>query len=213
MYDLTKVYKTTTMAVNAIRMTARNKGWTVLDTESAAEHVQPSAEGFSVNNATLNVALGFVAEAQEQANGVLAQRVPDGSVTDGAVLESVNAAIAEQGAKDAKSPKLQAPSKLEESKKEMKALKKAVKEEKTPAVRSEVKNGARRPAKAGKTLTVWLTTEAIQKEASKVPTIKEVYEALCKAEPGFNKTTCSIQYYACLAYNGWRSERKASNKA
>lgn len=192
MYELTKVYKSKAMAINAIRMTATNKGWKVLSTEQAAEHVWPQAEGFAVNNTTLNLALGFDV----------------GPITDGKVLEAVSDALAEQKAKDSKAPKLQAPSKLEESKKAAKASKKAAKENAEPKAptRCETKNGARRPLR-GKTLLVWETTEAMQKESGEVPSLKQVHEALCKVEPGFNKTTAGIQYYACRAYNGWESSK------
>lgn len=201
MYELTKVYATKNAAINAIRMMARNKGWQVLDTDAAATHVWPAAEGFSVNNTTLNVALGFVAEAQDAVNGVLEQRVPEGTITDGKALEAVNAALAE-AAPVAPVPEAK-PAKTKPAKE---------KEDKAPAARSETKNGARRPAKAGKTLTVWEVTERLQKQLERTPTIKEVYEVLCSMDKGFNKTTCSIQFYACLAYNGWQSERKAGKK-
>lgn len=206
MYDLTKEYKTKAMAVNAIRMTATNKGWKVLSTDEAAEHVWPQAEGFAVNNTSLNLALGFITEEQAE----VAQRVPAGSITDDKALEAVNAALAEQAHKDAKAPKLQAPSKLEESKKAAKANKKAAKEDNPEAVkqtRCNVVNGARRPLR-GKTLLVWEVTERLQKTLERVPSLKEVHEQLVSMEPGFNKTTTGIQYYACRAYNGWSSDRK-----
>lgn len=196
MYALTKVYKSKAMAINAIRMTATNKGWKVLTTDEAAEHIWPQADGFAVNNTTLNVALGFAEEELEQ-------KVPASAPTSGAALEAANAALAEQAKLDAKTPKLQAPSKLEQSKKEAKANKKLAKEtESKPATRCEVVNGARRPLR-GKTLLVWETTEAMQKATGEVPTLKQVHEELCKTEPGFNKTTAGIQYYACRAYNAW----------
>ena len=192
MYELTKIYKSKAMAINAIRMTATNKGWKVLSTDEAAKYVYPHAEGYEVANAELNVALGFDV----------------GPITDGKVLEAVSDALAEQKAKDSKAPKLQAPSKLEERKKAAKASKKAAKESAEPKAptRCETKNGARRPLR-GKTLLVWETTEAMQKESDEVPSLKRVYEALCKVEPGFNKTTAGIQYYACRAYNGWESSK------
>lgn len=209
MYELTKIYKTKAMAVNAIRMTATNKGWKVLSTEDAAQHVWPQAEGFTVNNTSLNLALGFISEADADA---LSQRVPEGSVTDGKALEAVNAALSEQSHKDAKEPKLQAPSKLEESKKAAKAAKadkapKGTGEEGRSATRCNVVNGARRPLR-GKTLLVWETTEMLAAGPNGIPTLKEVYEELCRLEPGFNKTTAGIQYYACRAYNGWASDKK-----
>lgn len=199
MYELTKVYKTKAMAVNAIRMTATNKGWKVLSTDDAATHVWPSAEGFTVNNTTLNLALGFITEEQAE----VAQRVPAGSVTDGKALEAVNAALAEQANVDKKAPKLQAPSKLEQDKKAAKASKKAAKDSDEPkaATRCETKNGARRPLR-GKTLLVWETAERMAATGT-IPTMKQVHEEICKVEPGFNKTTTGIQYYACKAYNGW----------
>lgn len=210
MYELTKIYKTKAMAVNAIRMTATNKGWKVLSTDDAAQHVWPQAEGFTVNNTSLNLALGFISEEDADA---LSQRVPEGSVTDGKALEAVNAALSEQAHKDAKAPKLQAPSKLEESKKAAKANKKAAKEDVEPytmpgckQTRCNVVNGARRPLR-GKTLLVWETTEMLAAGPNGIPTLKEVYEELCRLEPGFNKTTAGIQYYACRAYNGWESKK------
>ena len=199
MYDLTKAYKSKAQAVNAIRMTARNKGWTVLDTEAAEGHVWPTAEGFVVNNTTLNIALGFAVE----------QKVPAGSVTDGAALEAVSAALAEQANKDAKAPKLQAPSKLEQDKKAAKqkpAKKEPATDEPAKPTRCETKNGARRPLR-GKTLLVWETTEMLAAGPNGCPTLKEVYEELCRLEPGFNKTTAGIQFYACRAYNGWESSK------
>lgn len=204
MYDLTKEYKTKAMAVNAIRMTATNKGWKVLSTDEAATHVWPSAAGFTVNNTTLNLALGFITDEQAE----VAQRVPAGSITDGKALEAVNAALAEQANVDKKAPKLQAPSKLEQDKKAAKAAKKADKAPKgtgegdKSATRCEVKNGARRPLR-GKTLLVWEVTERLHAQLERVPTAKEVHEQLVSMEPGFNKTTTGIQYYACKAYNGW----------
>lgn len=204
MYDLTKEYKTKAMAVNAIRMTATNKGWKVLSTDEAATHVWPSAAGFTVNNTTLNLALGFITE--EQASAV-EQKVPAGSITDGKALEAVNAALAEQANVDKKAPKLQAPSKLEQDKKAAKASKKAAKESAEPKAptRCETKNGARRPLR-GKTLLVWETAERMAATGT-IPTMKQVHEELLKTEPGFNKTTTGIQYYACKAYNGWESTK------
>ena len=203
MYDLTKEYKTKAMAVNAIRMTATNKGWKVLSTDEAATHVWPSAAGFTVNNTTLNLALGFITEEQAE----VAQRVPAGSITDGKALEAVNAALAEQANVDKKAPKLQAPSKLEQDKKAAKAFKKAAKESAEPKAptRCETKNGARRPLR-GKTLLVWETAERMAASGT-IPTMKQVHEELLKTEPGFNKTTTGIQYYACKAYNGWESKK------
>lgn len=203
MYDLTKEYKTKAMAVNAIRMTATNKGWKVLSTDEAATHVWPSAAGFTVNNTTLNLALGFITEEQAE----VAQRVPAGSITDGKALEAVNAALAEQANVDKKAPKLQAPSKLEQDKKAAKASKKAAKESAEPKAptRCETKNGARRPLR-GKTLLVWETAERMAATGT-IPTMKQVHEELLKTEPGFNKTTTGIQYYACKAYNGWESTK------
>lgn len=203
MYDLTKEYKTKAMAVNAIRMTATNKGWKVLSTDEAATHVWPSAAGFTVNNTTLNLALGFITEEQAE----VAQRVPAGSITDGKALEAVNAALAEQANVDKKAPKLQAPSKLEQDKKAANASKKAAKESAEPKAptRCETKNGARRPLR-GKTLLVWETAECMAATGT-IPTMKQVHEELLKTEPGFNKTTTGIQYYACKAYNGWESTK------
>lgn len=185
MYDLSKAYKTKAMAVNAIRITATNKGWKVLSTDEATTHVWPTAEGFVVNNTTLNLALGFITEAEA----------------------SVAEALAEQAPKDKAAPKLQAPSKVEESKKAAKAAKKAAKENAEPKAptRCETKNGARRPLR-GKTLLVWETTERLA-AAGEVPSMKQVHEEILKTEPGFNKTTTGIQYYACKAYNGWESKK------
>lgn len=214
MYELTKIYKTKAMAVNAIRMTATNKGWKVLSTDDAAQHVWPQAEGFTVNNTSLNLALGFISEADADA---LSQRVPEGSVTNGEALEAVNAALKEQAHKDAKEPKLQAPSKLEESKKEnakersqrrqLEIHEKLNEAEPKAQTRCNVVNGARRPLR-GKTLLVWETTERMNEQMGRVPSLKEVHEELCRMYPDFNKTTAGIQYYACRAYNGWASDKK-----
>lgn len=214
MYELTKIYKTKAMAVNAIRMTATNKGWKVLSTEDAAQHVWPQAEGFTVNNTSLNLALGFISEADADA---LSQRVPEGSITNGEALEAVNAALSEQAHKDAKESKLQAPSKLEESKKEnakersqrrqLEIHEKLNEAEPKAQTRCNVVNGARRPLR-GKTLLVWETTERMNEQMGRVPSLKEVHEELCRMYPGFNKTTAGIQYYACRAYNGWASDKK-----
>lgn len=209
MYELTKIYKTKAMAVNAIRMTATNKGWKVLSTDDAAQHVWPASEGFEVNNTTLNLALGFITDEQAE----VAQRVPAGSITDGKALEAVNTALAEQANVDKKAPKLQAPSKLEESKKAAKAAKLAVntksavnpEQAEARATRCNVVNGARRPLR-GKTLLVWETAERMAATGT-IPTMKQVHEELLKTEPGFNKTTTGIQYYACKAYNGWESTK------
>lgn len=213
MYELTKIYKTKAMAVNAIRMTATNKGWKVLSTDDAAQHVWPQAEGFTVNNTSLNLALGFISEADADALG---QRVPAGSVTNGEALEAVNAALKEQAHKDAKAPKLQAPSKLEESKKEnakersqrrqLEIHEKLNEAEPKAQTRCNVVNGARRPLR-GKTLLVWETTERMNEQMGRVPSLKEVHEELCRMYPDFNKTTAGIQYYACRAYNGWESKK------
>lgn len=186
MYDLSKAYKTKAMAVNAIRMTATNKGWKVLSTDEAATHVWPTAEGFVVNNTTLNLALGFITEAEA----------------------SVAEALAEQAPKDKAAPKLQAPSKVGEGKKAAKAAKKAAKENSEPKAptRCETKNGARRPLR-GKTLLVWETAERMYNESGEVPSMKQVHEELLKTEPGFNKTTTGIQYYACKAYNSWADKK------
>lgn len=193
MYALTKIYKSKAMAINAIRMTATNKGWKVLSTEQAAEHVWPQAEGFAVNNTTLNIALGF-------AEAAVLTAVNDALTTD--------EVIADAKAREVVTPKLQAPSKLEESKKQAKKDKapKGTGEDGKSATRCQVVNGARRPLR-GKTLLVWETTEMLAAGPNGTPTLKEVYEELCRLEPGFNKTTAGIQYYACRAYNGWESKK------
>lgn len=221
MYELTKIYKTKAMAVNAIRMTATNKGWKVLSTDDAAQHVWPQAEGFTVNNTSLNLALGFISEADADA---LSQRVPEGSVTDGKALEAASAALTsvkdalttEEVMADAKARKLQAPSKLEESKKEnakersqrrqLEIHEKLNGAEPKAQTRCNVVNGARRPLR-GKTLLVWETTERMNEQMGRVPSLKEVHEELCRMYPDFNKTTAGIQYYACRAYNGWESKK------
>lgn len=221
MYELTKIYKTKAMAVNAIRMTATNKGWKVLSTDDAAQHVWPQAEGFTVNNTSLNLALGFISEADADA---LSQRVPEGSVTDGKALEAASAALTsvkdalttEEVMADAKARKLQAPSKLEESKKEnakersqrrqLEIHEKLNEAEPKAQTRCNVVNGARRPLR-GKTLLVWETTERMNEQMGRVPSLKEVHEELCRMYPDFNKTTAGIQYYACRAYNGWESKK------
>ena len=236
MYALTKVYKSKAMAINAIRMTATNKGWKVLTTDEASKFVVSTGEGFAADNDALNVELGFIEPAKVE------QKVPAGSVTSGAALEAANAALAEQKStskadatldkarqeiwgKDGTNspeqaaanlgkrngPKTQAPSKLEESKKQARKDKKEDVEPYTmpgtKQTRCNVVNGARRPLR-GKTLLVWETTERLHKESGEVPSMKQVHEELLKTEPGFNKTTTGIQYYACRAYNGWEATKK-----
>lgn len=209
MYDLTKIYKSKAQAVNAIRMTARNKGWNVLDTAAAEQHVWPASEGYAVNNTTLNIAMGFAKEVVQGAAELV--------ITDGKTLEAVSAAIEEQKAKDAVAPKLQTASNMEKAKKENLAPK-AKKADKSPkgtgedgksVARCEVVNGARRPLREGKTLDVWLTTERLQKETGVCPSCKEVLAALEAQHGSFNKTTCSIQFYACRTYNGWEAKKES----
>lgn len=205
MYALTKIYKSKAMAVNAIRMTATNKGWKVLSTDEAAKYVYPHAEGYEVANAEINIALGFVTEA-EAAVAELDLKPTKAELAMEQAREDVWGKDGKGNTKIMKA--LQAPSKLEESKK---AAKKAKKESKDVSpltfpgckpTRCETKNGARRPLR-GKTLLVWETTEMLAAGPNGCPTLKEVYEELCRLEPGFNKTTAGIQFYACRAYNGW----------
>lgn len=222
MFSITKVYAKKVHAVNAIRMFVTNKGLAALSTDEAAAYVLPAADGFQVANGELNERYGFPVAEQEGATG---QRVPAGAPTSGAALE-VAAAIAATDKlhpKDAetiasRSAKLQTPSKVEqqkaaarelrESTAKVKSARKEV-EPKAPVAKSVTQNGARRPAKPGKTLDVWLTAEAMharnveQKLADVVPTLKEVYAEILLQHPGFNKTTCSIQFYACRTFNGW----------
>lgn len=199
MYNLTKTYKTQAQAVNAIRMQARCKDWQVLDTDAAKQHVWPAANGFTVNNATLNAALGFAELPATDVSGALPQRVPAGTVTDGKALESVNAAL-EEAAPLSKADKALLQARLDAAKP---ANTKPVKETKAPAAKSVTQNGARRPAKEGKTLLVWEVAERLYKQLERTPTIKEVYAQLCSMDKGFNKTTCSIQFYACRTFHGW----------
>lgn len=214
MFNLNKLYKTKAMAVNAIRMTATNKGWTTLNTDQAAEHVWPQGELFAVNNTTLNEAYGFTsAEDVELATNKASPEV----------TQAINEALAEQHKADAKTPKLQTASKMEQSKKENLAPKKPYKPQTVKVTGSEntdgsplekretrcnVVNGARRPLR-GKTLLVWEVAESLYAQMERVPTAKEVYAQLLKSKSGFNKTTCSIQYYACVAYNGWKKEKQS----
>lgn len=203
MYALNKVYKSSAMAVSAILLTARNKGWQQLEKEVAAQHVWPEADGFVVNNTTLNIAMGFATEAATEAVG---QRVPEGAITDGAALEAVSAALAEVNQPDV-------PATPRKGSIAAMALKKADKEPEVVSkkegrvTRCNVVNNARRPLR-GKTLLVWETTEMLAAGPNGCPSVKEVYEELCRIAPGFNKTTCSIQFYACLAYNGWSTKAK-----
>lgn len=194
MYALAKIYKSKAQAVNAIRMTARNKDWKVLDTEQAEQHVWPAAEGFAVNNTTLNVAMGFAEAAEQDVSGA---------------QESVAEALAEQAGKDKVIPQLPSRPAVIKSAADVKKSTKPSKAEKAPKAtgegntRSQVVNGARRPLREGKTLDVWLTTERLQKETGVCPSCKEVLAALEAQHGSFNKTTCSIQFYACRTYNGW----------
>lgn len=215
MFAITKVYAKKVHAVNAIRMFVTNKGLASLPTEQAETFVLPAADGFQVANGMLNAHYGFAETEQEQASGPLPQRVPEGAVTSGAALEAVSEAIAQadrlhpqdKALVASRSAKLQGKSKLEQDK--AAAKKGKVKEEKAPAAKSIVQNGARRPAKPGKTLDVWLVAERMHAEKvaagaeATTPTIKEVFAELQAMHPGFNKTTCSIQFYACRTFNGW----------
>lgn len=210
MFNLTKVYAKKVHAVNAIRMLVTNKGLAALSTDDAAAYVLPAAEGFQIANGELNAHYGFEVAGEQGTSGELQQRVPAGSVTSGAALDAVINAMEEGGMK-ADAParsKLQASSKLEKAKKENLAPK-AAKKEKAPAAKSVTQNGARRPAKPGKTLDVWIAAEALHAdkvaagEEVTTPTLKEVYAILLAVDPTFNKTTCSIQFYACRTFNGW----------
>jgi hypothetical protein len=214
MYELTKIYKTKAMAVNAIRMTATNKGWKVLSTDDAAKHVWPAAEGFEVNNTTLNLELGFITEAEASVTEALAEQANVDTKAATALDRARKEIWGENGDNTPEQaaanlgklngPKLQTPSKLEQDKKAAKASKKAAKDNAEPKAptRCETRNGARRPLR-GKTLLVWEVTERLHSQLERVPSLKEVHEQLVSMEPGFNKTTTGIQYYACKAYNGW----------
>ena len=202
MYDLTKVYKTKAMALNAIRITATNKGWKVLNTDEAAAHVWPAVgqDGYTVNNTTLNLALGFITEAEASAQEALAEQAPK---TKADAL--ADKARAEVWGKDGNNTQEQAAAIVGKKNGPKKAAKeKPAKESAEPKAptRCETRNGARRPLR-GKTLLVWEVTERLHAQLERVPTAKEVHEQLVSMEPGFNKTTTGIQYYACKAYNGW----------
>lgn len=184
MFAITKEFDSAAKAVASVKITARNKKVALPADLDYSLLVKPAGSHFVVDNAALNVAAGCVEAATREVTDAAAVVVAKGSLA-ASMLGMFKQDAAKHTAED-------------------KALAKATG---SKAV-SEVQNGARRPAKAGKTATVWEVTERLQSVKDGVtPTCKEVYEVLVSQDKYFNKTTCNIQYYACLKFHGWENNR------
>lgn len=184
MFAITKEFESAAKAVASVKITARNKKVALPSDLDYSLLVKAAGSHFVVDNDALNVAAGCVQAA--------APEVAQAAVTV-AAKGSLAASMLDMFKQDA-----------DKHNAEDKALAKATG---SKAV-SEVQNGARRPAKAGKTATVWEVTERLQSVKDGVtPTCKEVYEVLVSQDKYFNKTTCNIQYYACLKFHGWENNR------
>ena len=184
MFAITKQFESAAKAVASVKITARNKKVALPSDLDYSLLVKPAGSHFVVDNAALNVAAGWVeAAAPEVAQAAVAVAAKGSLAASMLVMFKQDAA--KHNAED-------------------KALAKATG---SKAV-SAVQNGARRPAKAGKTASVWEVTERLQHAKDGVtPTCKEVYEVLVSQDKYFNKTTCNIQYYACLKFHGWENNR------
>lgn len=183
MFAITKEFDSAAKAVASVKITARNKKVVLPADLDYSLLVKPAGSHFVVDNAALNVAAGCVEAATQEVSDA-AVVVARGSLAAN-MLGMLKRDASKHTAED-------------------KALAKATG---SKAV-SEVQNGARRPAKAGKTATVWEVTERLQNAKDGVtPTCKEVYEVLLSQDKTFNKTTCNIQYYACLKFHGWENNR------
>ena len=187
MFAITKEFDSAAKAVASVKITARNKKVALPSDLDYSLLVKSSGCAFVVDNDALNVAAGFVqAAAPEVAQAAVAV------ASKGSLAASVLSMLQQDAGKHAAEDKALTQSAGQ------KAGKRA----------SEVQNGARRPAKAGKTATVWEVTERLQRAKDGVtPTCKEVYEVLVSQDKYFNKTTCNIQYYACLKFHGWENNR------
>lgn len=184
MFAITKEFESAAKAVASVKITARNKKVALPSDLDYSLLVKSTGRAFVVDNDALNVAAGWVqAAAPEVAQAAVAV----------AAKGSLAASMLDMFKQDA-----------DKHNAEDKALAKA----KGSKAVSLVQNGARRPAKAGKTADVWEVTERLQNVKDGVtPTCKEVYEVLISQDKYFNKTTCNIQYYACLKFHGWENNR------
>lgn len=187
MFAITKQFESAAKAVASVKITARNKKVALPTDLDYSLLVKCVAGQFVVDNNALNVAAGFVqAAAPEVAQAAVAV------ASKGSLAASVLSMLQQDASKHAA---------------EEKALAQSAGQKASKCV-SQVQNGARRPAKPGKTLDVWEVTERLQNAKDGVtPTCKEVYEVLLSQDKYFNKTTCNIQYYACLKFHGWENNR------
>jgi hypothetical protein len=187
MFAITKEFDSAAKAVASVKITARNKKVALPADLDYSLLVKSAGRAFVVDNDALNIAAGFVqAAAPEVAQAAVAV------ASKGSLAASMLSMFNRDASKHAAEDKALAQSAGQ------KASKRA----------SEVQNGARRPAKAGKTADVWEVTERLQNVRDGVtPTCKEVYEVLVSQDKYFNKTTCNIQYYACLKFHGWENNR------
>lgn len=184
MFAITKQFDSAAKAVASVKITARNKKVALPADLDYSLLVKHTGSAFVVDNAALNVAAGCVQAAAPEVAQAAVTVAAKGSLA-ASMLDMFTQDAAKHNAED-------------------KALAKATG---SKAV-SAVQNGARRPAKAGKTATVWEVTERLQNAKDGVtPTCKEVYEVLVSQDKYFNKTTCNIQYYACLKFHGWENNR------
>lgn len=184
MFAITKEFDSAAKAVASVKITARNKKVALPADLDYSLLVKHTGSAFVVDNAALNVAAGCVQAASPEVAQAAVTVAAKGSLA-ASMLDMFKQDAAKHNAED-------------------KALAKATG---SKAV-SAVQNGARRPAKSGKTATVWEVTERLQNAKDGVtPTCKEVYEVLVSQDKYFNKTTCNIQYYACLKFHGWENNR------
>lgn len=187
MFAITKQFESAAKAAASVKITARNKKVALPTDLDYSLLVKCVAGQFVVDNTALNIAAGFVqAAAPEVAQAAVAV------ASKGSLAASMLSMFKQEASKHAA---------------EEKALAQTAGQKASKCV-SQVQNGARRPAKPGKTLDVWEVTERLQNAKDGVtPTCKEVYEVLLSQDKYFNKTTCNIQYYACLKFHGWENNR------
>lgn len=187
MFAITKEFESAAKAVASVKITARNKKVALPSDLDYSLLVKSTGRAFVVDNDTLNVAAGFVQAAVPEVAQAAVTLAPKGSIA-AAMLRVIQGDATKHANED----------KVLAKKGEQKGVKCV----------SAVQNGARRPAKAGKTADVWEVTERLQNVKDGVtPTCKEVYEVLVSQDKYFNKTTCNIQYYACLKFHGWENNR------
>lgn len=187
MFAITKSFETPAKAVASVKITARNKKVVLPADLDYSLLIKNTGSHFVVDNGALNVAAGCVQAAVPEVAQAAVTLAPKGSIA-AAMLRVIQGDATKHANED----------KVLAKKGEQKGVKCV----------SEMQNGARRPAKAGKTATVWEVTERLQNVKEGVtPTCKEVYEVLVSQDKCFNKTTCNIQYYACLKFHGWENNR------